>query len=268
MTSKTKILNLQQKILSFYKRNKRNLPWRKTTDPYRILVSEIMLQQTQVDRVIPYYEKFVKKLPTIRDLAKADTKELLQLWSGLGYNSRALRLQKSAQILVEKNHRIPKDPESLLQLPGIGPYTANAILAFAFNKPAPVIDTNIRRVLINELNLPQDISKEKLGKIALSCIPEGKSREWHNALMDYGSMKATARKTGIESVSKQSKFLGSTRWMRGQIIKKLLVEEKLSIKGLKQYLKKQYGPKIINAVIAKMEKESIIKRSRGMLELF
>lgn len=226
-----------------------------------------MLQQTQAERVIPYYEKFINAFPTVGVLAKADAKTLLQLWSGLGYNSRVLRLQKLAQILVEKNHSIPENHASLLQLPGIGPYTANAILAFAFNISAPVIDTNIRRVLIHELDLPQEISKEKLGKISFLCIPEGKSREWHNALMDYGAMKATAKKTGIKSLSKQSKFQGSTRWVRGQIIKKLLQEEKLSIKKIKQEMKSQYPPGIIEKIIAKMEKENIIWKNNDILEL-
>jgi len=261
-----KIQKFQQKILSFYKKNKRNLPWRKTTNPYHILISEIMLQQTQVDRVIPYYEKFIKAFPTVEVLAKADKTLLLENWSGLGYNSRVLRLQKCAQILAERNQEIPKNEEFLLQLPGIGPYTANAILAFAFNKPVPVIDTNIRRVLIHELNIPENITLQELQIIAQQCIPKNKSREWHNALMDYGAMNATVKKTGIESLSKQSKFLGSTRWVRGQIIKHLLKNKILEIVYLKQKLKEKYSSQKINEIIEKMEKENIIRKNSNMLE--
>ncbi len=265
--SEKEIKEFQRKILFWYQKNKRKLPWRETQNPYHILVSEIMLQQTQVNRVIPYYNRFLQFFPTLESLAKADKTTLLENWSGLGYNSRVLRLQKCAQILAERNQKIPKDEESLLQFPGIGPYTANAILAFAFNKPVPVIDTNIRRVLMHELDLPESIALQELQTIAQQCIPKNKSREWHNALMDYGAMKATARKTGIEPLSKQSKFLGSTRWVRGQIIKHLLKNKELSILQLKSQLEEKYEPKIIEEIIEKMEKENIIKKNRGMLEL-
>jgi len=245
----------QRRILSWYKKNKRDLPWRKTTNPYRILVSEIMLQQTQVDRVIPYYLKFIKKFPDLETLAKADKKLVLQHWSGLGYNNRVLRLQQLTQILIKNKKSIPQTAEELLQLPGIGAYTANAVLAFAFNKEVPVLDTNIRRVLMHELTLPEHIDIKKLKKIAQSYILKGKSRLWHNALMDYGALVLTAKKTGIAPLSKQSAFKGSDREVRGFIIKTLLKEKRISINKIK----KSFPEKNILSIAKKMEKENLIE---------
>lgn len=253
-----KILSFQRKILLFYKKNKRNLPWRKTSDPYHILISEIMLQQTQASRVIPYFIKFLKYFPSLPALAAANKKSLLKIWSGLGYNSRVIRLQKLAQYLIQIKREIPNNKESLLQLPGIGPYTASAILAFAFNQPSPVIDTNIRRVLIHEFSLKETINKKELEFIAQQLIPDGKSKVWHNALMDYGSMIATAKKTGIKSLSSQSIFKGSTRWVRGYIIKQLLKRKSLGIDHLKTKLKGKYSNGIIEQIITKMQKENLI----------
>jgi len=261
MVSERKVRQFQEKILCWYKINKRDLPWRKTKDPYKILVSEIMLQQTQVDRVIDYYKRFLKELPNLKALAKADKRTLLELWSGLGYNNRVLRLQKLAQALHKR--KIPNKEEELISLPGIGPYTAHAVMAFAFNKEVPVMDTNIRRVLIHELKLHQDISIQGLKNIALAVIPKGKSCIWHNALMDYGATVLTARKTGIKPLSKQSKFEGSDRQVRGTIVKLLLKEKKLSIAKLK----KEFDEEKVSRVLNKMEKEEIIKRTKSSISL-
>jgi len=260
---KTKITAFQQKILSWYKKNKRDLPWRKTTDPYKILVSEVMLQQTQVDRVIRYYERFLEHYPDIHSLANADKITLLKLWSGLGYNNRVLRLQKLSQKLVEeKKTSLPPEEEALISLPGIGPYTAHAVLAFAFNKAVPVMDTNIRRVLIHEFKLKEDISMEDLKQLAMSCIPAKKSCIWHNALMDYGATFLTARKTGIKPLSKQSKFEGSTRQIRGYIVKCLLKEKKVSISSLQ----KKFNQQQAENVLSKLVKEGLVKKSGGFIE--
>ena len=246
---------LVTKILSFYEKNGRDLPWRHTTSPYNILVSEIMLQQTQVDRVIPYYEKFLKRYPDFKALSKAKKPTLLKLWQGLGYNNRILRLQKLAQEVTTNNNAIlPETEEELLQLPGIGPYTAHAVLAFAHNKAVPVMDTNIRRVLIHELNLKESISDEEIKKIALSVIPAGKSCIWHNALMDYGAMEKTARATGIESLSKQSKFEGSDRQIRGIIVRRLLKEKQVPL----QQLEKELNRDNLNQILEKMIRDNVI----------
>ncbi len=251
---------IQNEILSWYQKNQRDLPWRKTMDPYAILVSEIMLQQTQVDRVIPYYQRFMQSFPTWEALAKAEKRTMLQHWSGLGYNHRALRLQETAkQILVRGE--LPQQQEELRKLPGIGPYTACAVFAFAHNQEVPVIDTNIRRVLIHKLRLPENIGKKQLEEIARLLIPPGKSRIWHNALMDYGALYATAQKTGIASLSKQSPFEGSERWARGKVIKLLLEHQTMTLRDLKKQIKHPQFSKIVK----QLEDETFIKKESGYI---
>ncbi len=148
MVRVTRTKQIQTKLLQWFKKNGRDLPWRKTRDPYSIWVSEIMLQQTQVPTVIPYYEKFLKVFPTVRHLAKAPLEKVLKTWEGLGYYSRARNLRRAAKIIVDRfDGRIPDAPEELLRLPGIGRYTAGAILSIAFNQDAPVLDGNVKRVL-------------------------------------------------------------------------------------------------------------------------
>lgn len=254
------------KILSWYQRHKRDLPWRRTTDPYKILVSEIMLQQTQVDRVIPKYALLIEKFPTVQDLAKASTGTVLELWSGLGYNSRAIRLQEAARIICEMfNGEVPCNREQLLSLPGIGLYTTNAILSFAFNLPCPCIDTNIRRILLHELKLPESTPKNVLYNIAKTLIPEGRSRDWHNALMDYGSSVLTAKKTGIKSLTTQSKFLHSRRWYRGQVMRLLIREKQTTIEELcKRFAQdKQW----ITALIREMQHENLLRSNDDLVLL-
>src|SRR5688572_16659581 len=135
-------------LLAWFSANRRDLPWRHTRDPYRILISEVMLQQTQVDRVIPYYERFLERFPTVQALAEAPVSEVIRLWAGLGYNRRAVNLQRTAQAVInEYGGRFPDDVEALKRLPGIGPYTAGAIACFAFEQDAAFIDTNMRRVI-------------------------------------------------------------------------------------------------------------------------
>ncbi len=264
MVSPKERRELQKKVLSWYDQNKRDLPWRKTLDPYAILVSEVMLQQTQVDRVVPFYERWLKEFPGFQDLAKADKVKLLGLWSGLGYNSRALRLQKLAQVVVGRySGKLPKSEEELLSLPGIGPYTAAAILAFAFNKEAHVIDTNIRRVLIHELHLKEDIATEDLKKIAFELIPKGKSRVWHNAMMDYGALEKTARKTGVMSLSKQPKFDGSERKVRGEIVRYLLKVKEASVADVQE----RYAHKNFEKILDKMEKDGLITQKEGRVAI-
>lgn len=249
--------SFQRKILTWYANNKRDLPWRKTNDPYKIFVSEVMLQQTQVERVIPKYILFLQTFPTVAALAHASSRHVLELWSGLGYNRRAIHLHRAAQEITKKyNCMFPADREALLALPGIGPYTANAILSFAFNLPYPCVDTNIRRIFIHELQLPQDISLKELYTLAEKLIPQGKSCEWHNALMDYGSAVLTAKRTGIMPLTTQSRFLHSRRWYRGQIMKLLVKKKNMRLSELMELLKKDTS--FLEEIIHSMEKESLL----------
>jgi A/G-specific adenine glycosylase len=206
---------------------------------------------------------FLELFPTITDLANADKQTLLTTWSWLGYNSRALNLQKAAQIIVTQyNGTIPKTPEELKKLPGIWPYTAWAICAFAFNKEVPVVDINIKRVLIHTFKLDANISSKELETIALQCIPEGKSCERHNALMDYGSSVLHSRATGIKS-AKQSTFQWSQRQVRGNIIKYLTKYEKLAIDDAR----KMFFHEAFDTIVEKMVNDWLISIDAGIITL-
>jgi A/G-specific adenine glycosylase len=162
---------LTEELLAWYAENRRALPWRHTRDPYAIWISEIMLQQTQVKTVVPYYERFMALFPGIRDLAAAPREKVLKAWEGLGYYSRAKNLQKAAQEICAKYHgQIPSDPDALLTLPGIGPYTAGAVLSIAFGVPVPAIDGNVRRVVSRFLALAEDITKAAAQRIIESHL--------------------------------------------------------------------------------------------------
>src|SRR6266700_2242837 len=184
-------------LLSWYAAEQRNLPWRSTSDPYAILVSEIMLQQTQVDRVLPKYQQFLSSFPTIADLAAAPTADVISTWVPLGYNMRAVRLQSIArQVLAEYDGRIPDTIDELLKLKGIGRYTAGAIACFAYHKQVATVDTNIRRVLHRiflGLEQPEPrINDAQMLDLAEQVLPEGKAYNWNQALMDLGATICTS----------------------------------------------------------------------------
>ena len=225
--------HFRKKIYDHYAKHGRDLPWRKRITPYRVLVSEIMLQQTQVDRVIEKYKEFLSAFPNFKTLAKAPLPKLLKIWSGMGYNRRALSLRKLAQaIVVEHKGRLPSDPHVLLTLPGIGQYTAGALSAFAFNKPVVFMDTNIRRVYIHEfLHDRRNIHDDELFPLVEKTLDSKDPRKWYNALMDYGAMlKLEHGNPNIRSVhyTRQSPFENSNRQVRGRIIKALVTGASLT----------------------------------------
>ena len=221
-----KIKHFQKKVFSFYKKNKRELPWRNTTDPYKILLSEFMLQQTQVNRVVSYYEKWIVKWPTIDLLAAATLAQVLEMWMGLGYNTRAMNLHRTARkIVAEFDGDVLKALKQYEQLPGLGKYTSQAVQIFSTNDDLVTVDTNIRRIFIREFDLPLTIPDKELWRIASLCLPSGKSRQWHNALMDYGALYLTSQKTGIKPKTQQSRFEGSNRQIRAKILRCLLQED-------------------------------------------
>jgi A/G-specific adenine glycosylase len=186
----------QNRLLKWYADHGRDLPWRNTSDPYRILVSEVMLQQTQVDRVIPKYHEFLGRYPTFHDLAQASAEEVKKVWYPLGYNIRPLRLHSIARETVERyGGALPKDPEELLSFKGIGRYTAGAIRSFAFNEDAPILDTNVMRVLHRVFVGAGDpkTQKSRLWALSEAVLPRGKGYDFNQALMDFGSIVCTAR---------------------------------------------------------------------------
>jgi A/G-specific adenine glycosylase len=193
-----KIPAVRADLRAWWHANRRDLPWRTTRDPYRIMVSEVMLQQTQVDRVIPYFEQWLDAFPTVHDLAAAPTAEVIRLWAGLGYNRRAVNLQRTAQAVVERGGSFPESVDELLKLPGIGPYTAGAIACFAFEQDVSFIDTNMRRVLHRlffGVDVPAPIASDReVLAIATDVLPPGDGWNWNQGLMEFGALHCTARK--------------------------------------------------------------------------
>lgn len=223
----TEYRQFQSTVWAYYKEYGRHvLPWRKTSNPYRILVSEVMLQQTQVHRVIPMYAAFMRRYPTVYKLAAAPLSEVLQAWQGLGYNRRAKMLQQAARAIVEECDGIfPDTIEGLERLPGVGPYTARAVVAFAFNKDVVFIETNIRTAIIHHFfPKKKKVSDAEIEKILIQVFSKGKSRAWYSALMDYGAYlkrSGISHNTRSRAYVKQSKFSGSLREVRGAILRAL-----------------------------------------------
>lgn len=185
-------LTLQKPLLAWYRRNKRDLPWRRTRDPYRILVSEFMLQQTQVATVIPYYRRFLKTFPTVSSLGRAPIQKVLKLWEGLGYYSRARNLHRAAgEILATREGKVPSRPEELASLPGIGRYTAGAIASIAFDIRTPILDGNVRRVLCRLFGIEEDprepAVRDRLWKEAERILPDRNAGDFNQALMELGA---------------------------------------------------------------------------------
>ena len=189
--------DISERILEWYKRNQRNLPWRKTKDPYFILVSEMMLQQTQVETVIPYYHRFITQFPTIETLARASLQEVLKAWENLGYYARARHLHLAAKEMLERTGGvIPDNEEELVSLPGIGSYTAAAILSIAFGRRVPAVDSNVRRVLCRlfaiRSPLEETKTQKRIHKLAADLVPV-KASLYNQGIMDLGATICTPR---------------------------------------------------------------------------
>lgn len=263
----------QQTIWDFYKKNKRDFPWRNTKNPYYILVSEIMLQQTQANRVVRYYQRWIERFPDFASLAGAKFSEIYPYWQGLGYNRRGLNLQKAAQkALAEYKGKLPKDVLLLEEFPGIGHYTARAVSIFSFNTPVACIETNIRRVFIHHFFKDKNgISDEQILKIAQRVLPAGKTRQWHWALMDYGAYLKTQipnPNRRHKNYAVQSKFEGSLRQIRGVALR-ILSGEPTNSKTLVARIKKatDQDVKRIKAVIITLEKEGLIALNKKLYAL-
>lgn len=198
MRRQAQVVKVRKKILSWYYENKRDLPWRLQKDPYRIWISETMLQQTQVDTVVPYYNRFIKKFPTVRSLGLAKVDEVLSLWSGLGYYSRARSIHRAARQIIEKhNGSVPKDILQLRALPGVGPYTAGAISAIAFDLPEVAIDGNVTRVISRVYGVREDVTKshgrKKIASHVQSLMDGPAPGDFCQALMELGAVLCRPR---------------------------------------------------------------------------
>lgn len=265
------VRKFKKEIFSVYRKNKRDhLPWRKTHNPYHILVSEIMLQQTQVERVIPKYKAFIKRFGTVKKLADASQSEVLSLWQGLGYNRRALFLKKCAEEIVSSYKGIfPKDYHTLLTLKGIGQSTAGAVLNFAYNIPTPFIETNIRAIYLHYFfKDSSNISDIQILSLVQETIDTKNPREWFYALYDYGTLlkaQLGKRKSDLHKKSKgyvkQSKFDGSDRQIRGQIVKVLLELKSAHIRELqaKSTILQNTKTEKIYSILQRLSEEGFIE---------
>lgn len=266
----------QKTILDWYAKNRRDMPWRKTRDPYKILVSEVMLQQTQIARVLPKYKEFLRAFPTLESLARAADKKLLKVWTGLGYWRRAKYLKETARKIHKDNHMInQKDPNALAKLPGIGPYTARALACFAFGSKEAFLDTNIRRVYLHFFfKKKKNVSDKEILKIAqkaLDTLPRGITpQEWHYALFDYGALVLKDKRINKRSrhYAEQSKFKGSFRSFRTKAVRFLLAQPKqrTSHTHLETFLNKeledQNAPYGAKEIIEALLKDKLIKKSK------
>lgn len=291
MTKTERIGKMRRKLLAWFKETGRDLPWRRTSDPYRILVSEVMLQQTQVDRVIPKYHAFLMKFPSWKKLAEAEQADVVRMWDGLGYNRRAVALHRLAKVITTPNPslgrrggmgELPSDYDALVALPGIGPYTAEAVRAFAFRaKGAAPVDTNIERIL-KRVFRAHAFDRKQLQKLAKEVAP-GDSWSWGHAMMDLGATVCTARSPKCESCPlkaicasypceggdvvkrPQKKFADSDRMYRGRIVAQLRGRS-FDVDALQVAIalvdEERFG-----RLVDGLRKEGIIRMKDGKLEL-
>jgi A/G-specific adenine glycosylase len=279
---KTRLVAVRRAIRRWYRTNARDLPWRRTSDPYCILVSEIMLQQTQVDRVIPKYRAFLARFPTLRALANAPLADVLRTWSGLGYNGRAKRLWECAQVIVAQHaSRVPPDTGVLRSLPGLGRYTASAVASFAFGKREAVVDVNVRRVLSRTLLGRESIDESAAWSLAERALPRVNAGGWSQALMDVGARfcrpapdcgACPARHTcafvtrkNVTAVVRKPKsnerFVGSRRYYRGRILRALTGAHSLRLRTLGEQVKDGFATTDLpwlRALLIDLEREGLI----------
>jgi len=262
------VSTFQKIIYQYYRRNARKLPWRETHDPYQILISEIMLQQTQVQRVMRRYGQFITAFPDLVSLAQAPLREILRIWQGLGYNRRAPQLKQIAEIVISTYQgNLPRSLEALVRLPGIGRASASAILTFAFNEPTVFIETNIRAAFIHCFFQDRtDIKDKEIHPLVATTLDRSNPRTWYYALMDYGAMvKRRYRNPGRKSAhyQRESPFQGSNRQIRGMILRVLLEEPEISLLELVQKLKT--NRKQLERAISELQKEGFIEKRRRSL---
>lgn len=258
------------KIIDYYTFQARVFPWRETRDPYKILVSEIMLQQTQVERVISKYEQFIIRFPELFSLAEADLQSVLQAWQGLGYNRRAVALRETAKrVISDYAGELPRTAHELIQLPGIGSATAGAILAFAYDIPTAFIETNIRRVFIHFF-FPgrENVKDSEILPLVEETLDRKDPRQWYYALMDYGTMlknKIPNPNRRSAHYARQSPLEGSDRQIRSKILKALLslgpMEEQELIRETGQ------DPDRVLRILKGMEAEGFLKRSQRIISI-
>ncbi len=263
-TLEVTIQKFKKIIWTYYRNHKRDFPWRRTRDPYKILVSEVMLQQTQAPRVVPKYKNFLKKFPNTRTLAKAKLADVLTEWQGLGYNRRSLYLKKCAEkIESDFDGKFPRDLKTLCSLPGIGPATAGDILAFAWNKPVVVIETNIRSVFIHFFFTDKEkVSDKEIIPLIKETLDEKNPREWYWALFDYGAYLKETHNPSSKSAhhAKQSKFIGSHRQKRAEILR-IILKKPITKKEL--HRSHLCSSEMLSKILTDLQKEGLIQKNKN-----
>ncbi len=272
------VAGFRRQVWAWYRTyGRHNLPWRLTRDPYRILVSEVMLQQTQVVRVLPKYAEFLQAFPSVSSLARAPLPKLLKVWQGLGYNRRALNLRKLAQVVVEEyDGRLPKRVAELEQLPGVGPYTARAVATLAFNQPLPLVETNIRKVLLHQFfSKRRRVPDSEVAAVAEALLDKRQPREWNLGLMDYGAAHFTARRSNPNRRSAhyatQPIFKNSRRFVRGRVVAWFSEYGGGSLAALRQHLTRRGLPaglfEHLPEILVDLEQEGFVVSRRGTYKL-
>ena len=289
---------VRETLVSWFRENGRDLPWRRTRDPWSILVSEVMLQQIQVVRAIPFYERFLERFPTVESLAEAPIAEAIRVWGDLGRYRRVVSLHRTARIVVEEHGgEIPSDPEVLVKLPGIGPYTAGAVACFAFERDVSFFDTNMHRVvhrLFFGPDVPESTAKDRaISEVARALVPPGGGWEWNQALMEFGALRCTARKPACEvcplrdscraypevlealtNAPRRAKkepgfrYEGSNRYYRGRVLARLreMPEGGISMRELGTSLREGFTEEDLpwlRDVVGSLEKDGLVKTSAG-----
>ncbi len=262
----TRVREFQRAIYRHYRIHGRTFPWRRTRNPYHILVSEIMLQQTQAERVVQKYEQFLASFPDFPSLAQAPLREILKVWQGLGYNRRAIALKNIVQTVARDfQGNLPSSPEALMSLPGIGRATACAICAFAFNEDVVFIETNIRRVFIHHFfQKENDVKDAEILPLVKETLDTSHPRKWYHALMDYGVMlKKRYQNPNRKSAhyQKQPPFEGSNRQIRGMILRALTSESPISQQEIAKRL--GVGPERVKGNLIQLQREGFIRKKRG-----
>ena len=272
----TKTKQLKKDLLTWYTNNKRSFSWRNTNDPWKILLIEIISQQTQINRADTYYQKFIKRFPTPESMSKSSLKTILKMWSGLGYNNRAKRLYESSKLLAEQGFEGIYPNFEIL--PGVGPYTKNAILSFAYGDNVLAVDTNLQRIIIRYFGI--DNTKDYLREYSDLLLESIKSEDLNQAFMDFGSSICTSSNTKcdicpleknckkyfVNSKNSIKKFKGSNRELRGKIIKLLIEENQISIKEVEKKTKEDVS-KIITAING-LQNDGLLKiRKNNIIEI-
>ena len=263
-------------LLHWYKDNKREYSWRNNSDPWSVYLLEVISQQTQLDRADKYFQKFIKEFPTPNDMATSSFKKILEMWSGLGYNGRAKRMFESSKIIAEKS--FDDLYPDFQQLPGVGPYTENAILSFAYNEKVITEDTNVKRIISRYFGT--DNPKKYIDNFSSLLLQNTNSRNLNQAFMDFGSSICKPRgplcsDCPLEDACKKyfnyetrpiEKFSGSNRELRGKLIKLLLKKGKLNVKTIQQEL--DIDQDRLNEILKKMQKDGLVKlNTKNLVEI-